>query len=149
MKRVFSILFLSVLLFSCKKDDEIVTGPDLFVGSYTGTNTTILDENGVWIEFSEAPITKTIEKGSGTNDLIIGKGTDLEFNASIDGQIFLIPGHQKHFITGTGIDISFSITGQGLWNNKNELNITYSGYTKIDKTEYKITIAETLKRIGK
>jgi len=148
MKRYYLILSLIILFISCKKDEETVTGPDLFIGSYTGIRTTMVIANGEFIEFSEIPITKTIEESTLLNGLILGKGTDMEFNASVDGSIFLIPGHSKHFVLeNSGVDINFSITGQGLWNKEKKLAITYGSYEKIDNTEYKLTIAETLTKV--
>lgn len=148
MKRYYLVLVLIALFISCKEDEEIVTGPDLFLGSYTGIRTTMIVANGEFIEFSEIPITKTIEGTTVPNGLILGKGTDMEFNASVDGSIFLIPGHSKHFVLeNSGVEINFSITGQGLWNKENKLTITYGSYEKIDKTEYKLTISESLTKV--
>lgn len=146
MKKFLSILVFVSLFVSCQKDDEKATGPDLFVGSYSGSSTTMLVANGDFLEYIVTPITKTIEKGSEANELVVGKGTDMEFNASVDGRQFVIPGQIMHyFVKKSGVDLSFSLTGQGIWSN-NELTITYGSYVKIDNVEYKLTIVESLTR---
>lgn len=148
MKRLFPILILVLAFISCQKDEEVVTGADLFVGSYSGTVTTMLVANGEFLEYKEVQTTKTIEKGSGENDLILGKGTDMEFYASVDGNLFLIPGHIKHYIIEkSGVEVNFSVTGQGIWSaDKKTLTITYGSYVKEDDLEYKLTIVESLHR---
>lgn len=146
MKKVLVALFCVVALFSCKKDDP-VTGPDLFAGTYSGRITTLLTVDGASVQFSEVPTTKVIERVNGTENLVLGKGTDMEFNANVENQVLKVLGRSfSIFYENKNMTLNFLITGQGRWMDKKELRITYSDVLKIDNTNYKLTIEESLHR---
>lgn len=143
------IVFILVLANSCDKgnNEDPVSVRDGFVGAYSGTLTTIVTKDGGIIDFHEGPETQTIEKGFAETDLIIGKGTDLELNASVDGKIFLIPEQIKHLTTGAGgLDFNVSVLGQGIIGTNNELTITISGAEQYENSFYKWTIKYQLKK---
>jgi hypothetical protein len=143
----FIFTTLAVISSSChKQNDEVMAAAsDKFIGNYSGTKTTLVDADNVLISYTEGATTKTIEKGVDDNDIIIGKGTDLEFHATVDGTSFQIPGQVTSFLLEKqGIAIDVSILGQGILNAENELTITYTGTDTYEKTVYKWTIVEKL-----
>jgi hypothetical protein len=143
------IVFILVLSNSCNKGNDVtpVSVRDGFVGTYSGTLTYMVTSNGEIIDYHETPETKIIEKGFSENDLIIGKGTDFELNATIDGTKFIIPGQIKHLTTGAGgLEFNISILGQGILGKNNELTISISGTEEFDKSFYKWTIIDRLKK---
>jgi hypothetical protein len=143
------IVFILVLSNSCNKgnNEDPVSVRDGFVGAYSGTLIYMVTSNGEIIDYHETPETKIIEKGFSDNDLIIGKGTDFELNATIDGAKFIIPGQIKHLTTGTGgLEFNISILGQGILGTNNELTISISGTEEFEKSFYKWTIIDRLKK---
>lgn len=143
------IVFILVLSNSCDKGNDETPGSvrDGFVGTYSGTLTTIVTKDGGIIDFHEGPETQTIEKGFAETDLIIGKGTDLELNASVDGKIILIPGQIKHLTTTPGgLGFNVSLIGQGILGASNELTITISGAEQYENSFYKWTIVYKVKK---
>lgn len=147
MKKVLVALFCIVVLFSCKKDDDPVTGPDLFAGNYSGRITTLLTVDGVLVQFSENPITKMIERVNGTERLVLSKGTAMEFEAVVEGIVLKIQGRPLPFLYETkDLTVNFLVSGQGVWMDKKELRITYGNVVKIDNSIYKLTIEESLHR---
>lgn len=142
----FIFTALIVLSTSCNKEnEEVVPDRDQFIGSYTGTMTSMLDANGVPVDYDIVPVNKTIEKGIADDEIIIGRGTNFEFNASVDGTIFLISGHVKSLTIGKdGIPFNVSISGQGVIGPTKELIITYTGTENYDDIMYKWTIVEKL-----
>lgn len=144
---IYHIIFIALIAFStsCQKDKALVSDRDKFVGSYTGTMTTMLVADEEIIDYNVVAITKTIEKGIADDEIIIGRGTDSEFNASVDGTIFLIPGRAKQVTVGEG-GLVFNITllGQGVLSPNKELTITYSGTENYDNIVFKWTITEKL-----
>lgn len=147
MKKVLSVLFFVLLLISCKKDDDVLTGPDRYVGTYSGRITTILSVDGVWVQFSEVPTTKTIERVNGTDNLVLSKGTDMEFNAIVESGILEVQGRPYSLLwKDQNILVNFLLSGQGSWIDKKELLITYSSILKVGNSVYKLTIEESLSK---
>lgn len=152
MKNLINIILIVIILVlsnSCKKGNNEDPGSvrDGFVGTYTGTLISMVTKDGEIIDYHEAPETQTIDKGFAESDLIIGKGTDLELNASVDGKIFLIPGQIKQLTTGAGgLDFNVSVLGQGIIGANNELTISISGTEEYEKNFYKWTIVYKLKK---
>jgi hypothetical protein len=146
-----SLLFLALIILSisCNKDknnDPVLTR-DTYIGTYSGTITSMVTANGELIYFLEEPETKTIEKGISENEIIIGKGTELELRATIDNNILSIPGQSKHIlIESAGVNINFSLIGQGILGSDNVLTISTSGTQKIDEIYYKWIIIDKLKK---
>lgn len=140
----FVFTALIVISSSCKKEVP-VSNRDQFIGSYSGTMTTMLVADGVIIDYDLVAVTETIEKGIGDDGIIVGRGTDSEFSASVDGTIFLIPGRAKQVTVGEG-GLVFNITllGQGVLSPNKELTITYSGTENYDNIVFKWTITEKL-----
>lgn len=147
---IVPIVFLVVFSNACNKgnDEDPVSIRDGFVGNYTGTLISMVTKDGEIIDYHESQETQTIEKGFSETELIIGKGTDLELNASVDGKIFLIPGQIKHLKTGAGgLDFNVSLLGQGIIGANNELTISISGAEEFEKSFYKWTIIYKLRKV--
>jgi hypothetical protein len=109
--------------------------------------TSTVTKDGGFIGFHEGPETQTIEKGPAETDLIIGKGTDFEFYASVDGKIFLIPGQIKHLTTGNeGLEFNVSLLGQGISSANNKLTITIAGEEQLENSFYKWTFVYVLNK---
>ncbi|GEM_PF-2532013 len=144
---IYFFLFAALPVFtsSCKKDAVPLSDRDKFVGSYTGTMTTMLDADGEIIDYDIVPVTETIEKGVADDEIIIARGTELEINTTVDGTIFLIPGHIKHLTVGNdGFAFDITLLGQGILSQEKELTVTSSGTTKYEDTVFKWTITEKL-----
>lgn len=141
----FLLAALPVFTSSCKKEAVPLSDRDKFIGSYTGTMTTMLNADGEIIDYDIVPITEIIEKGVADDEVIIGRGTALEINTYVDGTIFLIPGHIKHLTVGNdGFAFDITLIGQGVLSQEKELTITSSGETKYEDTIFKWTITEKL-----
>ena len=140
----FIFIALIVLSSSCKKEAP-VSDRDQFIGSYTGTMTTMLVADGDIIDYDVVPKKETIEKGIGDDGIIVGKGTESEFSSSVDGTIFLIPARAKQVSVGEGgLLFSITILGQGVLSQNKELTITSSGTENFDDVVFKWTITEKL-----
>jgi hypothetical protein len=144
-------LFATILLFasSCKKDAVQLSDRDKFIGTYTGTTTTMLVADNEIIDYDIVATTNVIEKGFAEDQIIVGRGSDYQYNTSVDGTIFLIPGHKKHILIGSdGIEFDVPLLGQGILSQEKELTITSSGEEKYEDIVFKWTIIEKLTKDG-
>ena len=144
---IYCFLFAAIPIFtsSCKKDVVQLSDRDKFIGTYTGTTATMLTSDSEIIDYNIVPSTQTIEKGSADDEIIVGRGTDSEINTTVDGTIFLIPGHTKHVIIGNdAMAFDINLLGQGVLDQEKELTITSSGEAKYEDTIFKWTIIEKL-----
>ena len=148
MKNLNNLFLFAVLLLfasSCKKDTVQLSDRDKFIGTYTGTTTTMLVADNEIIDYEIVATTKIIEKGLAEDEIIVGRGSDFQFDTSVDGTIFLIPGHEKHTLIGSdGLEFDVPLLGQGILIQEKELTITSSGEAKYEDTVFKWTITENL-----
>ena len=141
----FLLAAFPIFTSSCKKETVQLSDRDKFIGTYTGTTATMLTADNLIIDYSIVPSTQTIEKGSASDEIIVGRGTDSEVNTYVTGTIFLVPGYSKHLIIGNeAMAFDIIVLGQGVLDQEKELTITSSGETKYENSIFKWTIIEKL-----
>ena len=141
----FLLAAIPVFTSSCKKEVVQLSDRDKFIGTYSGTTSTMLTADNEIIDFQTVASTQTIEKGSADDEIIVGRGTDFEINTYVTGTIFLVPGHTKHVIIGNdAMAFDINLLGQGVLDQGKELTITSSGEAKYEDIIFKWTIIEEL-----
>ena len=150
--RLFYLSFIAVIILfsSCKKEDNsfLISERDKYIGTFSGTTTTSLTSNGEFIVLDQKQTIIKLEKGADDSSIIIGKGTEYEINAFMEGSVFLIRGQMKHFtVKERNLDFNFSMDGMGHYSALNELTISYNGIETIGNNSFRLSVSSTLNRV--
>jgi len=135
MKKLFFILVLLTAVFSgCKKDEPapvVVTPPVVvldrakFLGHWTGTQTTNIKANGVMVENSTTATYEQFDIGLETNEVILNKGTDSEFKATVSGSKFDLIERSQFLHISDGTIAELFVSGDGSVSANGVLTMTY------------------------
>lgn len=124
-KSIFLVFLLFAVVFnSCTKDDPL--DREKFIGSWTGTMTTVTRFNGTVYENSSEMTTETFDAGADPDLILIGKNTDNELKATVSGSSFVIKNQAKFIRMSDGTNLEVAVTGNGVLSASGVLTMSYS-----------------------
>lgn len=124
IKNLLIAMFLLVVVVSgCKKDDPVLDR-EKFIGSWTGTATTVFKSNGSFVDSETTAITENFDTGADLNQILLGKNTEDELKAIVSGSTFTITQQSKFMKMDDGVNVEIKISGTGVLSSNGVLTLS-------------------------